>query len=338
MLALAAPSFANDEDDDPVTAGDEIGKLLRDNNEGQIKDLQWQGGDQVLERVGDTESDTRVFAFLRGKYPNLDWSFTWNGRKIKREDDGKFMMRLPLSDTKTSFRFIAISPRGIIERETVVIYAPKFEKLARKPKIRYKRHFFTPGLSATYLQFDHNIRAIYKFSEVALTAKLGYRYLWLPPNWDVGISGFVTALPLSTTGPESIRFIGFNFRVGYVLPFVTSPWRVSIFAGTYYNTMAFHSGRFGYKNANGPQIYPTIERELNSGSSIFVYFKFSPVSNRFDFLDLESREIAGGGGYRFSLPNQDTIGVALDYADFNMKIDRSQVSTRSFSLGVNYGF
>lgn len=325
----------------------EYGRLLRHSSKNRIRGLFWQGGKQVLEHIEEKGTEGQLFAHLRGKYTDLESSLTWNGKKLARDKDGNFTLRVPLTEETNVFQFMAVTPRGLIETELMVVQVPHWGKIQHKPDMEQQRHFVSLGAGLSYILFDDNriksdgSKPYQGLSEFAVTGKLSYRYLLFPPRWDIGLSAYSTLIPVYANAPEGFWFFGFNARIGYVLPSFNPNWRLSLFGGVYASTMYVRSQTFGYVNVGGPQLFPVVSHELSSGSSISFYGKFSPVSKNFTILSFTNREIAGGFSYLYQLRNQHPFGFTFDYAHLQVTGYKNGQNitdaVQSFTLGIVYG-
>ncbi len=198
-----------------------------------------------------------------------------------------------------------------------------------------RRLFVSPGVGLSSIHFTQTGNDPY--SSLVTTVKVSANYLLFPPKWDLGFTGFVNVASLSKSTTTDVRFLGLNLRVGYIFPQVTAPWRLSLYGGFYYSTMFASDRTFGYRNIGGPQLFPALRRTLSNGQGIGTYFKFSPISSNFGFLDLGSNEIAFGVSYIIPTAVR-TYSISFDYAQMNLKIEDSQLNSRSLSLGCSATF
>ncbi|MGK5083395.1 hypothetical protein WDW37_08810 [Bdellovibrionota bacterium FG-1] len=264
----------------------------------------------------------------------------WKDDVVLLKPSGDFELKVPIKTQATQLDLYVIDARGTLRKQEIGIFIAQWLKFkesaaSRPPKTR----FFTPGFGVSRISVNDN-RLSTPFSELGLTAKATYASMLLPPHFDWGASVFFTVLPFAANQDDAARFLGINLRVGYLLPFVHEPWRVSLQTGLYYTTMFVRSASFGFQNMAGPQIFPTIRRLFKKGDSIGGYFKFSPVSADFGFTSLDSHEIATGLGYSWPLQSGRTLGVSVDLAAINLNlVDYGIViSSSSLTLGMTYGF
>ncbi|MCM2322991.1 MAG: hypothetical protein NDJ90_06980 [Oligoflexia bacterium] len=157
-------------------------------------------------------------------------------------------------------------------------------------------------------------------------------------RWEAQASAYSTLFALSQSRDLSVRFFGWNTRLGYTLPWPRSPWRLSLIGGYYYTTMLVPTQELGFANLHGPQLFPVLRRQAASGNQLLVYLKYAPISPNFESLSLSNRELAVGGGYSFTLKNGDSVGVTLDIARLELTYHGVSLRSRSISIGGSYGF
>lgn len=271
---------------------------------------------------------------------------------------GPFELTIALEKDTTLFQVTAVSSTGTVETEFKVLIVPRLKFLSGERKAR--RHIVTVSIGPSTLNYSevYGRTLTRTLNQVSLTLKAAYNYLLAPPNWDLGINAYITALPLTSTSTgtssanETARFVGANARLGYSIPFIKEPWKLSILAGWYYTTTIVSNNAMGYQNLMGPQIFPTIRRVLKSGDAVFAYFKYAPITSDglFEFLGPNSREIAAGFGWVHPMKNGTPLSISFDFASLGFTIptrvstiDAGIVSTTgtfqntSYSLSVGIG-
>ena len=253
---------------------------------------------------------------------------------------GKFLIELPISKDLIKANLMAVSSLGEQEKEVFGVYFKNLKGYGKEAILKpTRRNFFSAGLSASLISYQET--EVDDYSENALTAKLSYSYLLIPPAWDLAASCYFTLLPLRSSNGIIARFLGLNFRVGYILPFIKSPWQMHVLAGMYYTTMFVTTNSFGFRNLAGPQFFPVITRAFKNGSSMTGYFKFSPISSGFAIRSFSNRELAFGLSYALALPNKHPLSFSLDVANVHFKLDRYlgiTYDSSSISFGAGYGF
>ncbi len=199
-----------------------------------------------------------------------------------------------------------------------------------------KRILSSIGLGLTSISY--NEEGVAPYSSLALTAKGSVRYVLVPSKWDLGLSGYLTAIQLSKTPDVGVRFFGLNARAAYVLTPDTTPWRVSIAGGLYYLTMMVEGNAFGFKNLGGPQIYPEARWTFENGNALSLYAKYSPVANNFSLTSLSNREIATGIAFIHPLENGHSVSATFDYSNVELDINDVTISSHTLTFGIGYGF
>jgi hypothetical protein len=276
-------------------------------------------------------------ATIEGRFKVPESSLLWKGRIIEQQPDGRFSLTIQVTAPSMKLELDAISSLGQIDKEKIVIHFPHWEAFKRdaadKPP---KSRFFSVGGGLSMIAVSDS--RVEKFTELGLTLKGSYAQPLFAPNWDMGVSTYFTALPFGANRSDSIRFLGVNLRVGYVIPKIREPWRVSLQGGLYYTTMFVQSASFGFQNMAGPQLFPTIRRVFRKGDAVSGYFKFSPVSSDFSFDSPENHEIAAGIAYSRPVFNGKSLGISFDASSLHVLVEAVEIGTITYTLGLSYGF
>ncbi|MEW6056312.1 MAG: hypothetical protein AB1540_06830 [Bdellovibrionota bacterium] len=343
LLAIGLTSFA-------AIAEDEVARVIPSDSSSRISSFKLNEKEFKVRSTQLASGATQEFIVLEGTYPKPDWGLIWKSRRVPLESDGHFKLAVPVTDRAVNVELVAVGPRGEVEAEMIRLYVPKkalaktegkSQSASDRKKVPRKKITLSPGLGYSIISYRETDKPNY--SETALTAKITYSNVLFKPNWTYGISGYFTALPVTVTDNTQARFLGLNLRVGYSLPGIREPWRITLFGGWYYTTMFVSPQDFGFRNMAGPQLYPVFRRSLNNGNSIVAYFKYSPVSDQSSILSFSNHELAGGGAYVIMLNNGHPLSLTLDIAKMHMVIkDRvadseSIVDTHSISIGASYG-
>ncbi len=298
---------------------------------------------------------------LNGTFNREDWGLVIQESEALFDSENEFSLTLPISEESSEIRVVAIGPLGQTESETLTLVAPKilFKKTPPPPpekvEVEMKPDFIYSGFSSSLglSIISYTETGITPLSETALTGKISYGRALPWRRWDWGVNSFLTLLPLTASKSPSARFLGVNARVGYTLPFIQEPWKVSILGGFYYTTMIVNLAnltaveKFGFSNMLGPQLFPTVRRRLNNGQTVSGYLKFSPVSGGPFLLGVANREI--GLGMTYSRPvgkNEHPLSVGIDLARISLQQDfivrgntyTVEIQSSSYSLAVGYGF
>ena len=329
------------------------GKLLITKAPPRITNLEWRNEDAVLlETLPTTWKGLGIEAMIEGRYRRTHWTLSCNGVGIKTGKDGHFRLNSFLTHKETTLHVFAKGPSGEKEEETLRVYVPGWESFIVLAKKRFpKRSVFNfylgiTGISYSESLFDigKNIDIPTKFTEYASTVRFSYNYMLIPPHWNAGISAYFTIAALPQASKLGLRFLGVNFRFGYLFDQVGA-WQYGLYGGYYYTStfvINSSSGKYGFANMLGPQLYPALRKELKDGASIFTYLKFSPVSTQFNFVTFTSYELAGGASYSFHMGNGHPLNIGLDISrlHFNVSFPTALFTgnSRTLSLGVGYGF
>jgi hypothetical protein len=313
-------------------AAEKHARLLEIKSSTQIEGLQLDP--QELEVKSEEDNGKKQdFIILKGSFTRPKWQLICQSETLTLSESGGFQIKIPLTDNQNlmDVSFQAVDGFGKTENEeiTISISQDKEDAIQRK-------FLFTPEFGLTSINYIETGKPDY--SETALTAKFSASRLVFSQSWNLGANVFFTALPLQKNPDQAARFLGINLRLGYVLPFIKSEWKVVVYGGYYFTTMFVEQNSFGFKNMTGPQLFPTLERRLNNGDSIRGYVKFSPViGGQFNILSISNRELALGGAYVISLSNGHIMPVTLDVSRFDLVFSDSTLQSTNFSMGVGYG-
>jgi len=320
----------------------------------QLKDVEkvrWNDDkNHVITRYFGTSSDSTLLLQGTIKKDNAaKWHLIWNEKSFDVKPDGQFSVDLPYSSQFKSLELVLVGPKGEVEyhfyqlkielpsvpsEEGKDVLKPDSADLEFNQKLK-RRFFVSPGLGISSISYTQT--GVESYRSAVMTAKVASNYLLLPPKWDLGFSGFFNFVSLTKSSPVDIRFLGLNLRLGYIFPEIKSPWRLSLYGGWYYSTMFASDSSFGYKNISGPQLFPSLRRNLNNGHAIGTYLKFSPINNNFGFLSLANNEIATGISYLIPT-GKNTFSISLDYARISFSDEEVAISSRSISLGGSMTF
>ncbi len=285
-------------------------RLSPDSEKNQIKDLKWQPI-QFQEKQ------------IKGIFIRPGWNLLVNNQSLKLTQSGHFQFPVSYEAKITPIEVMAIGPLGETEKEKLDLFYPDWdacklqtERTQISNNASHATHLST-GLGMTTLSYSQTNKA--DFSMAALTAKISFQKPLKFENWDIGITTFATALPISNNQSDiSVYFFGFNFRVGYVPKLIQNPWTLSLMLGGYYTTMIVSPNRFGYTNVYGPQFFPALSRLINTQNRISAYLKFSPVTDGTSILSLSTREVGAGLNWSHVFENNHTFSITLDFAELTL--------------------
>lgn len=327
-LMAAAGSFA-------VAAEGRPGKMVRVGGIRQIEGLIWKTESEIPLAVETVQGARRWVAVMQGRYDREDWSLSLGTRQIKRTKRGEFIVKFPVRGKDRPLDLIAVGPNGQAQRE-------KFYLVFSKSPGSGKRLSLFPSIGVTLVNYAET--DVNTFQETAMTAKASLRYLLVPPNWDFAITAFGTVANLHSSDPDlRAKFLGINFRIGYMTPWLREPWRFGIMVGTYYTTMFVTDNAFGIKDLMGPQVFPTLRHTLRNGDSISAYIKYSPVAQSFSLLTLSNREAAFGSAWTSIMKNGHPFSASADFSNLYMTLNDAvrgdvKVNFSTFSFSLGYGF
>ena len=302
-------------------------------------------GLEVTSKISSIKEKTNsVVVSLTGRFQRTDWSLLFRDTSITPQaSDGSFSIDVTLHGQRTPVLFQAISPFGQVEKAEGEIVFSGWEKIAKKWKPGPTwGGSLSAGLGVSLIAFTQS--NVEPLNMKALTFKASYGYRFKNSRLDFGMSSFLTALPL-TTSDVTIRFFGFNGRVGYAIPGINAPWRVSLMAGAYYTT-TFADSLIGYQHVGGPMFFPVVQRAFAKGAAFAGYFKFSPISDGMQFLDMSSREIAGGISWSEPV-GRNRLSFSLDISDLKITsivqdsrgiISPLAVTNRTVTAGLAWGW
>jgi hypothetical protein len=313
----------------------------------KILNLKWLNPEPVT-TVNQIGEEIKITTIILGNFIRPEWTLVANNKKIITDEKGNFEFKMPLTVTALSTEFTAIGPMGEIEKETLrILYTDwelRHEEIEVEPK---KKYFINPGLNLTTIQYKETGTSDY--NSISLTGKFSITYLLRPPKWDLGMSAYLTLIPVTKSRKETARFFGYNLRAGYTFPKINKPWKFTLYGGIYYTTMFVNPAAFGFKNMSGIQIFPTLRKTLKNDSAISGYFKYSPISQNFGLLSLDNRELALGLAYTRPMPGEGkTLNFSFDLSNIAMKLIGTVVGTTkqktisitntTLSIGSSYGF
>jgi len=294
------------------------------------------------------EDFTGYFLELRAHFNRPDWSLLWNGKIVSLNGKVDLVLSIPIKSDRTEAKIYAVGPSGEIEIEKIVVLLP----------VRYLKKFtenkawsLAVGLSYTILSYEEiGAGNDVDQNQSSLTAKVSAIHRTdIKSAFSYGGSLYISLLALSSSETPSARFIGVNGRLGYDVPGIKQPWRVSALVGFYYTTMLVplrvDGSSYGFRNLMGPQIYPVVTRTLRNNQTLSGYFKFSPVGQGIGWKNLGNREIAFGLSWKFSLKKK-LWSVALDIANLHLGLNLTDtltgeiypvsINSNSVSLGFSY--
>jgi hypothetical protein len=292
-------------------------------------------GEDYKTAIEEHEGKAREFVIIKGKFSKPQFHLVYEGEKIKTSETGDVEIKIPVEPHSSTVvvPFRVVGPLGEVQEEKVTFGIIHRIQIPEDPS----RIYFTPEAGVSWISYRETSKTDY--SEFALTLKASARRQIFNPSWDIASNAFFTAFPLNQNYAASARFLGVNFRLGYTLPLIQAPWKVSLHGGWYYTTMRVAQNQFGFTNMAGPQIFSVIQRTLKSNDIARGYIKISPVSSSAtsSLWSFKNRELALGGAYVHFLPNGHTLLATIDWARFDIVFPRQTIQVNSLTIGAGYG-
>jgi len=347
-------------------------EILRSKDLSQrIPGLAWSTARIVVETEGSA-LNTQVFIRPIGRMSDQHAGLLYKGLKVRFNTAGHFRFKIPIWGELSQFSMKSVTPEGQVVEEKIVIRFRGWKE--------FKQDFVTKNLNFnisagfSYYTFSSVLTSAtspaisdlnVNMTQFGISTKISAFYLLIPGVLDIGVNAFITVLPLlpsktdctdDSSGTEvaatcGFRNFGTNFRLGYVIPFIDRPWRLSLMLGYYYLTMLNANSYAGYTNLHGPQLFPLLLHYLPSGQVLQIYFKFSPVAKSFGFDNLNNREIAAGIGWVKPVNGgKNIITVNFDFAQVDAIYPAQplpgapgetfdlEIHGRSFTLSLGFGF
>jgi hypothetical protein len=311
---------------------------------GKISNLSWASQTTPVEILRNKFGKPYAQVKFKAVYTRAGWSLIVNNRILKKyeNDSQSFELSLILTGEETEVELTAVGPYGDVQKDTLAIEWDGFYVLLQNDpefhasEIEKSERPWRAQLGLGVTQLNYLQTQAPEVSETALTLKGGI-YHDLKKNWDVSGSGYWNSVLLSSKpDPYTITLYGLNGRVGYRFRQVRYPWALKVMFGWYYMTMAQATGGIGFSGVNGPQLFPMLNYAFKSKASISTYIKFSPVSDRFNILQIGSYEFASGVSYYpakkilFNHP----IGISFDYSQAGVKLTYGKFKLQTYTLGV----
>jgi hypothetical protein len=269
---------------------------------------------------------------VTGKFTRTNWTLGRTTGPVNVDKEGEFQVSIPLTGVETKSTLFAVGIRGQTESQEFVIQYPLyFEDKKKKPK----KIKLIPSLGFSSILYEQKTGQDFKLSELGLTGKFAADYV-INRRWSIDASAYMTLLPIANG--NAMRFLGVNLRGTYYILTPERPWSVGIGAGMYYTTTLVTGGNFGFFNLTGPQLFPSVRRNLANGNYMGAYLKYSMISYGSHLLSPSESEFAGGLSYGFRQKEDRFISVALDIARLGLIIPEGSVTSTSFSLSAAYSF
>jgi len=273
---------------------------------------------------------------------------------IVDESENMFEDTVELTGAVTPVNIELVSPMGDILKERFYIQVDSLKSVA-KPiadskkeqsdsildyvgRVFRNRFRYSAGLGVSKINYSEG--SIYNINLLGITGKVGLVFAQ-GPWWEFGGNTYITILPFSITGTEkTLRFFGMNFKAGYKIPMIKSPWSLQVNGGVFIGRTLVTGSSFGYEYLLFPQIYLSLGRRWNYLFKSGIYLKYAPISDQFFSLSPTSRELAFGALHYWDRETgKIDYSLELDYSTLKIVTEKSiEINTSSFSLSVSGHF
>jgi hypothetical protein len=296
-------------------------------NEPQIPSLAWKDLTASIKNISEGGVD-KSYAVIEGTYPVKDSILLANSFPVKITDNGEFTIAAPLTGNFTMLSLKTVDVLGAVSTQRV--YIQKLEREKPFERIRVGVQLGVSTISFTETGLDN-------INEISLVTKADLTYTLSPHYSDIGINAYYTALILTKNNETSLQFVGANLRYARTIFGAKTPWQVRLMGGWYFTSTLVDNDAYGYKNVSGPMIFPVLRHTIDQDKSWFIYGKYSPVSSGFSFsLATGSSEIAGGGGYTWTIGKSTLASVTLDASKLSLVDTQSGLSVENSTLGLGF--
>jgi len=360
LLATSAllPSLARASDMSQAT-GEVYVEVIRLKDPNKIPGLTLSEVPLSVESVPTASGPPKQMARFRGVSKNVKGGnilYTIEGRlraapiSVK---DGSFEIQVPLSGREQIVRLRSIDDYGKVYDDAIRVRSEQTDQ-----KKIGKRWNFDIGAAISYLDYHEDFRNLdFDVTELGLTVKAGVNYI-MNKNFEIGGNTFVTAYPVglnltqsttsTTTGAvttsegaiSEARWFGINGRLGYRLPIKSSKASFHLMTGWYVWGMfvpaTSPTATYGVQYLGGPQFFLTGRFQTKKKRAYAAYLKFATIQDQ-GFLSAVNRELAIGGAYQLSKPNEGYRRwmLTFDVAHAKFSKPNQAFSLLSASLGIS---
>jgi hypothetical protein len=305
-----------------------------------ITDLLWEESkdtqEPLLQTKAQNDSAPPYFVILHGSFLKKDRTLLFQNRPVEISEDRTFTLKVPVDGEQQEWSMSEIDELGNITQQKSELIFTDWGKLQESTKAT-KKWSISPGLGSTLATYQQT--GVPRITETAITFKVDADYA-LPGPWSIAGSAYYTPLPITTSqSGMTLQYFSMNIRAVFQVLKPENPWGITINGGLFYMT-SFASGRFGYHNLQGIQIYPTFNRILSNHQFAWLYLKYSPIFDGGDYLTFSNAEMAIGGGYSLmTFTNGNTLAVTLDVALLSAQASSSlTVQSNTYTIGAIYRY
>ena len=297
------------------------------------------------------------YTTLKGRFTKKDRTLVYNNEEIETDEHGNFSMEVEVTSEKQKVTLLSIDDKGSVQKQKVEIDFPdwkEFEKEQHPVEVvpppsppspidqpveepKPKKFSITPALGYTIISYEQTY--VSKLTETVITPKVSASYN-LSKRWSIDANAFYNALLVSHAQSAHIEFLGINGKVGYTVPKLSNEhWILKLSAGYYFNTSFSHSQSFGYKNVNGPELFPMLTHLFPKEQAAWLYFKYSPIFNGLALLSLNNTEMGIGAGFSFApSKKRRVLSITADIVVMKIQLVGVAVTANSYTFGVGYRF
>lgn len=312
----------------------------------RISGLEWKMGPTQIVR----EVSVGTFMIeVGGYYLRPSWKLYLSNYEVPLKENGEFSLLVPVDLNYFRLEFNARGPNGEIEKESYKVSLNRFFPMSnqrRKPRKWYERELqnasLSMGLGTSFL--SHEQASFEPFSQTNLNTRAEFIYLIDPGIWVFEANGFVSLLSFGKAerAESAMKIAGGDIRLGYEVPFLERTWSFFIFGGVYGLT-SFGSTSVGYDGIAGPELFPAIRHVFTDGSSLGVYFKYSPVMSGLSLMDANNSYIAAGTSYYLKPFSRGSfrgmpLGISVEASRLRLAVTRGDVVTTNYTVSLNVMF
>jgi len=298
---------------------------------------------EIIRARSTTAKDTArlkgTYQFPEGTPAEIQPKLWANKKQVKLPGDGKFEFEVPLATeaagqpTPVSLTLLDPTGKGRAVNLALHGWTPA---TTIKADLRAQGPWnFQLGTGLTLVSYTET--AVPNYSGMLLTVKGSVGYAFPKSDWDLGVTGYGTVLPLSETpAGTGVKFVGANVRVGKAL-YRNQSLRIGLHGGAYWTTMFVSSQTLGFQNLMGPQIFPTVSMALPEQRAVRGYIKFAAIGQGLSLQSVSNQELALGAAYDWRLWGQRS-SVSLDLSKLHFTVGVSEITSVTSSLGLSVSF
>jgi hypothetical protein len=196
----------------------------------------------------------------------------------------------------------------------------------------------TPSLGFTTVSYTQTNGS--PFSESAFYGELSYAHSIFIDDLGFQAKALFTLLPFSSNqNGVTARYLEFNLDASYHLPWIKTPWSLSILVGGFYSTMLVTNNAFGYTSLLAPEIFPVLKRMLTEKDGLSAYFKFVPLGAGIFNFGFNQRQLEMGLFYERTLANSHSLNAGLDFSDLVYNpAPATTITSEALTLKLGYQF